>query len=117
VTADRRQQANLDVATPTATAEDRIGTGLLTAHRIDSDVAAAAGELSNSGRDIGAVGTQRVFRAQGGGSSKGRRVPSATTTRPPSARAIITVLSPTPPAPTTVTHSPSLTRARPTSAR
>ena len=55
--------------------EDRIGTGLLTAHRVDSDVAAAAGELGNSDRDVGAVGTQRVFRAQGGGSSKGRRVP------------------------------------------
>ena len=42
---------------------------------------------------------------------------STATTRPPSARAIITVLSPTPPAPTTVTHSPSVRRARPTRAR
>ena len=41
------------------------------------------------------------------------RFRSTATTRAPSARAIITTLSPTPPAPTTVTHSPSVTRARP----
>ena len=40
-----------------------------------ADVAAAAGEVGNSGRDVGTVGTQRVLRAQGGGSSEGLRVP------------------------------------------
>ena len=42
---------------------------------------------------------------------------STAITRAPSALAIITALSPAPPAPTTVTHSPAISRARPVSAR
>ena len=82
--------------------EDRVGAGLLAADGVDGDVAAAVGEVGDRGRDVGAVGQQRRARrpsAVADGEGLGLR--STATTRAPRARAIITALSPTPPAPTT----------------
>ena len=75
VAADRRQQPYLHVATPTAEAEDRVGAGLLGAHGVHRDVAAASGEVGDRGRDVRAVGTQHVRRAEVGGDGERLGVP------------------------------------------
>jgi hypothetical protein len=64
VTVDGRQQSDLDMATPTAKAEDRLSAGFLVAYCIDGDVTAALREISNSPRDVAAVGGHRVLRAE-----------------------------------------------------
>src|SRR5690606_4452902 len=68
---DRWQQTDLHVATSTAQAEDGIGAGLLAAHRVNGDVAAALGEVGDSGCDVRAVGPQGVLGAEVGGSVEG----------------------------------------------
>ena len=75
MTVDRRQQADLDVATPTAKAENRISAGLLASYRIDGDVTAAACEVGDSPRDVAAVGRHCVLRAELGGDSERVGIP------------------------------------------
>ena len=55
------------MATPAAKAQDRVGAGLLAAHRVDGDVAAAVRDIDDSRRDVSAVGRHRVLCAELGG--------------------------------------------------
>ena len=71
VTVDGRQQSDLHLAASTTQAEDGVGAGLLAADGVDRDVAAAAGEVGDSGRDVDAVGKQGVLSAESGCDSEG----------------------------------------------
>jgi hypothetical protein len=80
-------------------------------------VAAPAREVVHLARDVDSIGEHGVFCTQAPRQSESRRVRSTAITLAPKATTICTALRPTPPTPTTVTHSPGLTPARALSAR
>ena len=56
MTVHRRQQAHLHVSAVPAEAEDRQLAGRFVTHRVDADMAPAAGDLVNPCGDVGTVG-------------------------------------------------------------
>ena len=105
---DGREQPDLGEPAAAAEAEDRVGAGLLAADRVDRDVAAAAGEVARPRRARRRRRRARVCSAPSSVRDRERLRVAVHRDHPGAhGRAIITALSPTPPAPTTVTHSPA----------